>query len=1402
MGETEEKKQNHNIKKEAAVAALLAASLIVPTKGAIEAKKEEQKREEEKIQAEYQSVDGIQTADNRKIGDLGEEKILNKYDIDKSPISLKALNAEDKPEEQANENILNQLEEIEETTVTTAANLIDNLKIGNNVYATLTDEGVLTISGTGNMYDYNKNTKPSWTDQVDLTKVVIEEGVTSIGSYLFYQCTDLTEVTLPQSLKIIGGYTFAECSNLAQINIPSSVTTINGRAFLKCTSLSEITIPNGVTYIATETFSGCTNLLRINLPQGLQTIQGYAFDNCINLQSIEFPSNLKSINERSFRYCKSLVNVEIPDSVTNVSWGAFTGCSNLKSIKLPSTITTIGQDTFRECTSLESIDIPDSVTTIGVNAFYLCTNLQSVELPENLSELGNYVFRNCENLTSIEIPDSVTTMGFCVFLNCTRLESANIPTGITEIPEGTFSSCSSLKSIVIPEGITTIDKEAFKLCSNLESADIPSTVTSIGTNAFGWCSKLTITCTTDSAAKEYAIQNNRNYKIYSTDVTLNESNGVIDLISNDKEIKLTETVVPYDATELDIVWSSDDEEISTVDQTGKIIGLKNGITKIRATSVNGKEGIFDLTVQTSLQDVELVEDNITLDVSQDAEYQIELIKTPETANANDTIIYTSSDEDIAIVDEYGKITGISNGTANIVAKLENGKEVTCEVTVQTSVTYIELNKDNISLDLSSENTKEQLIAILNPEAANAGTELTWISSNEEIVIVDQNGLVEAKENGEATITVRSENGKTATCNVLVQTSPESIELDKTNGIIDLTSDNKTIQLEATVLPQKANIHTSITWTSSNEEVAEVNQDGKVTGKSNGTAIIKATSENGKTAELHLTVQTTLQDIELAKNEMILDISDNNEYKIEITKIPPTANVKDTITYTSSNNKIVEVNQDGKITGKSNGTAEITVMTEDGNTAKLDVTVQTSVVNISLNKTSTILSLNQSQEEKLKATISPKTANVDTNLTWYSTNEEIATVDQNGVITAVSNGETQIKVISENGKEAICHVTVGIEIESITLDKTEGIIELTSDDKQIQLEPKILPEEANMNDEIAWTSSNKKVAEVDENGIITGKTNGKATITATTANGKTAKFQVTVQTTLQDIAVNESEIELDLNSNKEYQLDVIKIPATANVGDKITYRSSDTSKVIISSTGKIKAVSDGTVDITAITEDNKMLAIKVRVRTSQKEDDDENEDEEESEETTDSKDIIEGSKDTKDTKDSKDSKDAKDTKENNKSSDQKNKDKTQESTSTKKDKTKKSSKTIKKATTTKTKKSTAKKTSTKKSTKKTTTATTTTKSEIQTQPDTQIDNKESIENISNTPENGTLNEEVEKTPTEYKQETLGVKENAEMNQTQMTKYVAKGTGIFGIFAAVIATIFAIFKRRKKDDEEEK
>ncbi len=376
-----------------------------------------------------------------------------------------------------------------------------------------TDTGVLEITGTGPMTDYQYGSAPWASYRSSITSVIIGDGVTSIGNYAFYYSTKLTSATIGDGVISIGDYAFDHCSSLISITIADNVTSINISAFSNCSSLANVTLGKGVASIDKNAFAFCSSLANITVDENNQqysndeygvlynkdktTLVQYPVGNTRTSYSI--PNSVTSIGRSAFDSCKNLTNITIPDSVTSIGTYAFYYCRGLTSITIPDSVTELGGGAIAYCTSLTSLTIGKGVTSpIDNGELYGCTSLESITVDENnqfnsSDEYGVLFNKDKTTLiqypvgntrTSYTIPNSVTSIGDVAFYEGANLTDIIIPDSVTSIGEEAFSSCKSLTSVNIPGSVTSIGYNAFYNCENLADITIGNNVSSIASGAF------------------------------------------------------------------------------------------------------------------------------------------------------------------------------------------------------------------------------------------------------------------------------------------------------------------------------------------------------------------------------------------------------------------------------------------------------------------------------------------------------------------------------------------------------------------------------------------------------------------------------------------------------------------------------------------------------------------------------------------------------------------------------------------------------------------------------------------------------------------------------------------------------------------------------------------------------
>ena len=509
--------------------------------------------------------------------------------------------------------------------------------------------GILTISGTGPMYDFDDNSAPWVSRPYQINTVLLCKGVTSIGRCAFQDCNTMTSVVIPNGLTAIGNAAFDGCSALNNITIPSSVISIGSQAFNGCESLTGIDIPEGVT----------------------------------------------AIEEETFRDCSSLISVILPKSVTEIGWRAFASCSGLSNVVIPDSVKRIAGCAFLDCNSLTSVIIPEGVTKIAYGTFENCTNLEDVTLPLGLRsiESGYYsydnffgAFENCASLKSIVIPESVDSICAGAFRGCTSLISIVIPESVTRIEESTFYGCSKLENVRLPKTLKRVCKFAFYDCGSIQRVYY-------GSSQKSWNKIRIDDCNWDlkNAKRYYNVTEEPgvaepSVKIYPIDT---------DYLVRGSKLALTVYKMPQ-KEEVDVRWSldGDSRDYAYIDENG-VLMAKSGdeVQKITviATPTDGspelRKTLWRLPpakkISLCLGDKSVPEvldwdiyDNATLDFY--AEVQ------PKGALTQ--VTWSSNNPKVAAVAADGTVTLLKPGTAVIKATAADGSKVAAQVTLNVIYT--------------------------------------------------------------------------------------------------------------------------------------------------------------------------------------------------------------------------------------------------------------------------------------------------------------------------------------------------------------------------------------------------------------------------------------------------------------------------------------------------------------------------------------------------------------------------------------------------------------------------------------------------------------------------------------------------------------------------------------------
>ena len=602
---------------------------------------------------------------------------------------------------------------------------------------------------------------------IGLANVEIPDSVTEIESFAFAECSNLSMLVLSKNLETMGERAFGNCEKITQIEIPKSLDiggAWNAGAFAGCTNLKKITFEKGTTKIANNLFSGCTGIEEINIPDTITEIKSYAFSGCTKLSSVNIPGSVSKIEYRAFNGCSVLKKISIFNEKLSMEDSIFQECTSLTEIHLPNSLKEIPSSTFSGCKKLTTINFPSTLTMIGNSAFSGCESLPEAILPSGVEKIESNAFKNCKAMKKAVVPDTVSSIGSSAFYGCEALADITLGSKLKKIESQTFYGCTVLPSIVIPYNVTTIGDSAFVNCTKLTQITVPRNTTSIASNAFSYPKKMTMYGPSDCYAQTYASGKGIKYvtqDIHATSVSLDITEKTAERYD---DFQLTATIAPLNFTDA-VVWTSSNEEVATVSDTGYVEICGVGTAVITVTAGNVKAAC-KITVPQLIDWIEFDEDEIELKAGQT--YQLKPYISPSDAT-NKKLKYTSSDTKVAEVSASGLVTAKSEGEAKIRAAATDGSDeyAVCYVTVTGKAKVTGITLDRTSAEVKR-GEKLTLNVTVSPSYAS-NKKVVWKSANTKIATVDANGSVTAKAPGRTKITVTSSENSSyqASCTVTV-----------------------------------------------------------------------------------------------------------------------------------------------------------------------------------------------------------------------------------------------------------------------------------------------------------------------------------------------------------------------------------------------------------------------------------------------------------------------------------------------------------------------------------------------------------------------------------------------------------------------------------------------------------
>lgn len=454
----------------------------------------------------------------------------------------------------------------------------------------------------------------------------VRPGTVEIGAYAFYGVRNLEHIILPDSLREIGDYAFAEQPKLKEVVLPEGLEDISSNnTFYHCYSLTELSLPSTLRDISGSSVFSCIGITELVLPDGLQDISGdYIFSSCKKLNKVLFSSGIKKISgNHIFSYCDALSSLELPKDLELISGSWNFACTSIEKLTLPVMLQEIqGEDNFYACEKLSEVVLPAGLRILGDGSFGSCTSLEKIQLPASLIKLNSGTFSGCSELKHIEIPEKVTSIGSSCFAGCENLTELELPVELQTIGDSCFAGCNGLEAINLPVGLQSIGSYAFA-CTGITELSVPQTVTSWGDcpigvtrgdrgyvydtsrtyviyfagdlpeweGIYGLPNMTNLYCyfprdnTTWTENLRYLMDGPAFFRIHwlAADVSLPES---LELTVGCKQ-QLTEAVQPAEDPNLPLTWSSSDETVVQVDETGMLTGVAPGTAVITASAGGG-----------------------------------------------------------------------------------------------------------------------------------------------------------------------------------------------------------------------------------------------------------------------------------------------------------------------------------------------------------------------------------------------------------------------------------------------------------------------------------------------------------------------------------------------------------------------------------------------------------------------------------------------------------------------------------------------------------------------------------------------------------------------------------------------------------------------------------------------
>lgn len=961
-----------------------------------------------------------------------------------------------------------------------------------------------------------------------IKSINLPESLVEIGDYAFGKCLSLEDITLPKGLKKIGAGAFYQ-TLISNVEISDTVREIGGGAFSGTENLEKIQVdeknkyyasfsgilytkdckkilsvpgkiaglielPEGLETITEGSFKGCKGITNVNLPNSLREIDSYAFAECENLESIIIPENVEYIGTECFSHCVKLRSVDCRNKVGKMEAYIFIDCIELEEIILPEAIEQIPSGCFVGCRGLKYIELPDSLKEIGSIAFSDCEQLKYIKISKNVQKIGDGAFSGCRELMKVEVDaDNINYRsmdGILYNYDCTKIIDVpqkisgkiRIPEGVKSLGEGTFKGCCNLTEITLPDSLEEIFDYCFAECQNLEKIHVGKNIKYIGRQILFNSPKIQA----DSRNWEDGVLYIENcavqVKTGIKNVRIREGTTILSdcfLRDGDGKDMPIETIVLPDSLKYTSLYSLVDLKNlksiklpdNLINAQGCLIGCSN-LEYVHMGSQEKKQSCCNFNLSSCDKIKVLCIPYGSGNVLGETTLPSKIVVT--TIENMDTEFLNGVDDDTEVYCYVGREKDWPSGWNHNAKTYYKGEWNLSTFYIDGVIVQMDPVKAGDILKVPAEN-------LISSSLSDGKRFLGWD--------IDGDGKADQLPN---TLSDDIEAHAVLTTSILNISMDEEMELEV----------GKSKQLNVEYYPADYNQDGTLVWTSSDQSVATVDKDGKVTAIAEGSAIITAElSSNPEVAvNCNVTVIPAQYGIYLDETEGELNVGETLKLVPEIAM--PDGNM-DPISWTSNDAAIATVDNDGLITAIAPGTTVITAKC-GLYTANYNITVLRPLEKISWQESEAEANLNLGDTKQLHVVYSPEDTTDDKSVTWYSINPSVATVDSNGLVSVVGGGDAEI-VAWVGINKLVYKVHAQAPIQWIKLNTTTGTMRVN---RTKQLEVIYNPSNTTDDKAVTWTSSNDAVASVDKSGIVTAKKAGTAVITGRVGQHE-ATYHVTV-----------------------------------------------------------------------------------------------------------------------------------------------------------------------------------------------------------------------------------------------------------------------------------------------------